>query len=176
MPQKRNPINFENAKSLWRIVMGRIVTVFLDQISEHQRDLTNSASGRTYGETICYVVSMVRRLTRTMGKLKVDPENLKKNFDMQKGLIIAEPLYIILASMGHPDAHEKVRSLTLKAQEEKRPLEEVIKEDTEIQPYIKKMTSHQRNILSDPSLYTGTAAKIAYRVAKNWQEKLNLKI
>jgi len=46
MPQKRNPINFENVKSLWKEFMPRIVTIYSDQISEHQRDLTNSASSR----------------------------------------------------------------------------------------------------------------------------------
>ena len=174
MPQKRNPINFENVKSLWRIVLGRITTVFLDQISEHQRDLTNSASGRTYSEIICYVVSMVKRLTRTMRKLQVDHKNLKKNLGMQKGLIAAEPLYIILASMGHPDAHEKVRSLTLQAQEEQRPLEEVALDDPAIESYVKKMTPYQREILSNPSLYSGIAAKKASKIAGYWQKKLNL--
>ena len=46
MPQKRNPINFENVKAMWKEFMPRIVTMYLDQISEHQRDLTNSASMR----------------------------------------------------------------------------------------------------------------------------------
>jgi len=41
MPQKRNPISFENVKSLWKEFMPRISTVYMDQISEHQRDLTN---------------------------------------------------------------------------------------------------------------------------------------
>ncbi|HUS80906.1 MAG TPA: lyase family protein, partial [Armatimonadota bacterium] len=44
MPHKRNPWNFENVKSLWKEFMPRMVTVYQDQISEHQRDLTNSAS------------------------------------------------------------------------------------------------------------------------------------
>ena len=52
MPQKRNPINFENVKSLWKIMEGHRLTLALDQISEHQRDLTNSASGRIYVEII----------------------------------------------------------------------------------------------------------------------------
>ncbi|MBI3632947.1 MAG: adenylosuccinate lyase [Candidatus Vogelbacteria bacterium] len=52
MPQKRNPINFEKVKSLWKIIFSRIDTIYLDQISEHQRDLTNSASSRTYGEIL----------------------------------------------------------------------------------------------------------------------------
>src|SRR3989344_4888830 len=83
MPQKRNPINFENVESIWKIVVARMSTVFMDQISEHQRDLTNSASARTYGEIIAYAVSMAKRLHRTMCKLKVDKTNLKRNFESQ---------------------------------------------------------------------------------------------
>lgn len=46
MPQKRNPINFENVESAWKKIMPQMITVYLDQISEHQRDLTNSLSQR----------------------------------------------------------------------------------------------------------------------------------
>lgn len=174
MPQKRNPINFENVKSCWKIVVSRIMTVFMDQISEHQRDLTNSASARTYGEIIAYVVSTTKRLTRTMKKLVVDHVNLERNLAMQKGLVVAEPLYIILAALGHSDAHEKVRALTLQAQHEQRPLEEIVVEDVEMKEYLEKMTPHQRQILSNPSLYTGIAAKKAKAVAERWKQKLEL--
>ncbi len=163
MPQKRNPINFENAKSLWKIVLPRIITVFMDQISEHQRDLTNSASARTYGEMIAYVVSTIKRLKRTMEKLVVDPENLKRNFEMQKDFIAAEPLYLLLASLGCPSAHEKVRKLTLKMQEEKITLREAINGDRELNPYIKEMTEEQKRVIIDPSKYTGIAGEIARR-------------
>ncbi len=175
MPQKRNPINFENAKSCWKILMPRIITVFMDQISEHQRDLTNSASARTYGETVDYAVVTAKRLTSTMKKLAVDHANLERNLEMQMGLVVAEPLYIILAALGHPDAHEKVRGLTLQAQREKIPLEEIVTNDPGMQDYLAKMTPYQRQILSDPALYTGVAAEKAQTVAKTWREKLRLK-
>ena len=174
MVHKHNPINFENAKSFWKIVAPRIMTVFMDQISEHQRDLTNSASARTYGEVLMYVVSTAKRLTRTMKKLTVDRTNLERNLAMQKGLVVAEPLYIILAALGHPDAHEKVRTLTLQAQRKGQSLEEVVVGDLELKDYLERMTPNQRQILSNPSLYTGIAVKKARMVAQRWQEKLGL--
>jgi adenylosuccinate lyase len=174
MPQKRNPINFENAKSLWKVVLPRIISVFMDQISEHQRDLTNSASARTYGETIAYVVSSAKRLTRTMQKLTVDRVNLERNLALQKGLVVAEPLYIILAALGHPDAHEKVRNLTLQAQRETRSLEELVARDAEMGEYLNRMTAYQKQVLSNPALYTGIAAKKAMKVAELWKQKLEL--
>ena len=174
MPQKRNPINFENAKSLWKVIAARMQTVFMDQLSEHQRDLTNSASARTYGEVIAYAVSMAKRLERTMKKLAVDRANLERNLGAQLGLVVAEPLYIILAALGHPDAHEVVRNLTLQAQREKHSLGEVMARDEELRPYLERMTSRQRQILAEPSLYTGIAAKKARAVAERWKERLGL--
>lgn len=174
MPQKRNPINFENAKSAWKIIAPRIITVLMDQISEHQRDLTNSASSRTYGEMIAYVVSTAKRLTRAMSKFTVDRTNIESNVGLQKGLVVAEPLYIILAALGHSDAHEKVRQLTLEAQRSKRTLESVVADDEEMKEYLTKMTPHQREILSNPSLYTGIATIKANAVASRWKQKLGL--
>lgn len=40
------------AKSLWMAMAPRVVTLYMDQISEHQRDLTNSASQRFTGEIL----------------------------------------------------------------------------------------------------------------------------
>ncbi len=174
MPQKRNPINFENAKSLWKIIAPRIMTAFMDQISEHQRDLTNSASQRTYSEIILYAVSIARRLDRTMQKIKVDKKNVSLNLSRNLGLTAAEPLYIMLAALGHPDAHEKVRELTLHAQKINSSLEAVALLDNELVPFIAKMTKKQKGILANPAEYTGVAARKATKIAKNWKALLRL--
>jgi len=174
MPQKRNPINFENAKSMWKEFMPRMLTLYMDQISEHQRDLTNSASSRFTAEILAAFYISVSRLDKTMQSLKVDKENLKKNFDMNKGLIVAEPLYILLAAYGHPDAHEEVKQLTLKAQSLKKPLQEIIKKEKSLQPYLKKFTKEQIRIISEPENYVGIASKKAEKVCEFW--KMELKI
>jgi adenylosuccinate lyase len=161
MPQKQNPINFENTKSCWKIVMPRIVTVFLDQISEHQRDLTNSASSRTYGEMVAYVVSMAKRMTKAMKKLNVNEVNLQKNFEMQGDLIVAEPLYLLLARRGHPDAHEKVKQLTLAARKENKTLFELLSTDEELVPYLRQIEEKQQAILANPEAYLGQTVEIA---------------
>ncbi|MBU1179688.1 adenylosuccinate lyase [Patescibacteria group bacterium] len=174
MPQKRNPINLENAKSIWKRIMPQMLTVYMDQISEHQRDLTNSASARSYPEIIAYTVSITKRLTRTMSKLKVDRANLRRNFEMQKDMIIAEPLYIILASLGHPNAHEKVKQLTLDAQAKQSSMIQLARIDPGLRPYFSKMTEKQKNILGNPELYTGIAARKAKEVAEYWQRVFRL--
>ncbi len=167
MPHKRNPINFENAKSCWKIIVGKMTTLYMDQLSEHQRDLTNSASSRTYGEIICYLVSMTKRMSKTMAKVRVDKESLKRNLEKTNSIFLAEPLYIILADMGHPNAHEKVKQLTLQAEKERKSLQLVAKEDAEVKKYYAKMSERYRNVLDNPVQYTGIAAKRAKRIANN---------
>jgi len=174
MPQKRNPINFENVKSLWKEFMPRINTLYMDQISEHQRDLSNSASSRFIPEILAAFYISVYRLNNTMKNLVVDKERLRKNFEMNKGLIVAEPLYILLAAKGHPDAHEIVRQLTLKAQQTKRPLSIIIKNEKSLQPYLKKLNKNQIEIIKNPEKYTGIASEKTEKICNFWKKTLNI--
>jgi adenylosuccinate lyase len=174
MPQKRNPINFENVKSMWKEMMPRIMTVYADQISEHQRDLTNSASMRFIPEILAGFFVSVRRLNKVMESLVVDKQNMKRNFELNKDMIIAEPLYILLAAHNHPDAHEYVREKTIESQKTKRPLKDIIKKDKAIRGYLAKFTKKQLDVINNPEKYLGIAAKKAEKVCNFWKKELRL--
>src|SRR5207247_2411149 len=79
MPHKLNPKNFEFVKSMWKEFMPRMMTVYMDQISEHQRDLTNSASSRFLAEFFTAFVYSLDRLRDAMKNLDVDNDAMKKN-------------------------------------------------------------------------------------------------
>ena len=175
MPQKRNPINFENIKSMWKEFMPRMLTIYMDQISEHQRDLTNSASMRFIPEILAGFYASVVRLNRVMSDLAVDKENMQRNFDMNKNMIVAEPLYILLAANGHPDAHEYVREMTLRAQMANKPLIQLVKSDKSIKKYLKQFNKKQLEILNNSEKYVGIAAKKTEMVCEKWMKELNLK-
>lgn len=175
MPHKRNPINFENVKSLWKEFMPRMMTVYADQVSEHQRDLTNSASSRFLPEIIAAAFVAAKRLNSAMEKLAVVKENIRKNFEMGKGIIAAEPAYILLAAAGHPDAHEYVRKLTLLSQQQGKTFQDVLFNDAVAQPYLKKMTKQQLQLLQNPERYTGIAAEKAEKVCRYWGKELKLR-
>jgi adenylosuccinate lyase len=172
MPHKRNPWNFEHVKSMWKEFMPRMMTIYADQISEHQRDLTNSASGRFVPEIVVGFVAAVDRLTRVLKKLVVDGKRMERNFEFTKEMVIAEPLYILLASMGHPDAHEAVRLLTLESQKTGKTLRELLVEKTELLSYLEKLTPSQREVLENPAKYIGQASKKAEKICDNWTKRL----
>jgi adenylosuccinate lyase len=121
MPQKRNPWNSEHVKSLWKAFMPRAVTFFMDQISEHQRDLTNSASQRFVADYITGFCLGASRMAAVAAGLAVDRERLLANLRGPGGGIpggvLAEPAYILLAESGVSDAHEVIRKITLAAGE-----------------------------------------------------------
>ncbi|MBU0951991.1 MAG: adenylosuccinate lyase [Elusimicrobia bacterium] len=171
MPQKKNPINFENVKSMFKIFMPRMVTVYLDMISEHQRDLTNSCSQRYIPELLVGFDSSVLRIIKVSGKLQVDEKGLAKNFNQSRDKVVAEPLYIILAYYGHPDAHEYVRELVKKSTETGMTLLGLMSEDNSVKPYFKKFTKKQKDIISKPEKYIGAADKKVDAIVKIWEDK-----
>jgi adenylosuccinate lyase len=170
MPHKRNPVSFEGVKSLWKKFMPQAVTMHLDQISEHQRDLTNSASQRYTQELLVVFDYCVRKLGRITARLEVDRERMHANFAISKDNIIAEPLYILLSYFGHPDAHEYVRRKNLQAYKEDKSLREVVEQDDEILAYLHKFTNEQKEKVFDAEKYTGIAAEKAEKVVSYWEE------
>lgn len=172
MPHKRNPWNFEHVKSLWKEFMPRMATVYMDQISEHQRDLTNSASGRFAPEMVAGLVLAADRLIRVMSRIVVDHEHMEHHLQASSARFVAEPLYILLAAAGHPDAHEAVRRLTLKADETGTPLLTLMAGDPELAPYQARFSERGRAVLADPRVYLGTAARKTAMVCDEWEERL----
>jgi adenylosuccinate lyase len=173
MPHKRNPIGFENVKSLWKKFMPQTITMHLDQISEHQRDLTNSASQRYIQELLVVFDYCIRRLTQIAERLAVDRKMMHTNFLRAQDTIIAEPLYILLSYYGHPDAHEYVRQMTFRAYNEQKTLKELITTDPEMLSYLDKFTDGQREKLFNPEQYTGRAAEKTKKIARYWDEELS---
>jgi adenylosuccinate lyase len=174
MPHKRNPINLENIKSMWKVFAPRMGTLYMDQLSEHQRDLTNSASSRFASEMLAALYLTAGRAGKIMGKLAVDKESMERNLGLNSEMIIAEPLYILLAAHGHPDAHECVKQLTLEAQKTGRPLRELVASDKGLKPYLERFTGEQRAVIENPVRYTGIASKKAEGVCRTWKERLGI--
>jgi len=174
MPQKRNPINFENVKAMWKTFLPRIITGYMDQISEHQRDLTNSATARFIPEMVVALYLSLKRLNKVMGRLVVDKDAMKKNFDSNSSFIIAEPLYILLAAHNHPDAHEYVRTLTLESQNTSKSVFSLFMDDPAMDQYRSKFTAAQLDLLQHPEKYTGIAVTKTESICDNWKNNLQL--
>jgi adenylosuccinate lyase len=171
MPHKVNPKNFENIKSLWKAYMPRMTTLFMDQISEHQRDLTNSASQRFLPELLTAFDYCTVRLNRAMSGLRVDEQAMRRNLNASKEQIIAEPLYILLALQGCPNAYERVRKLAREAREQGKSIMQMARQDPELRGYISKMRPEQQQVLDDPAKYTGQSSLRTVAVCEHWRRE-----
>ena len=185
MPQKRNPWNSEHVKSLWKAFMPRVNTFFMDQISEHQRDLTNSASQRfvaDYAAGFCLAIS---RMSAVIEGLGADRARLLANLRGDAGNagisggILAEPAYILLAETGVSDAHEVIRKITLRAERENLSFARALAAEPGVLEKIGgKMaglgiiTSPEDalSFFEKPERYSGLSAKKAKALAKKYKE------
>lgn len=201
MPQKRNPWNSEHVKSLWKAFSPRVMTFFMDQISEHQRDLTNSASQRFVADYVAGFCQAVERMTSVVQGLGVDRERLMYNLRGGPGSeagkpgeagqavragqgsgivggVLAEPAYILLAETGVSDAHEVIRRITLKAEQQALTFAEALEQDPEILARIGgKMAelglvpsaADALSFFRQPERYCGLAVKKARTLAAKYR-------
>ncbi|MEP7366855.1 MAG: lyase family protein [Acidobacteriota bacterium] len=175
MPHKRNPWNFEHVKSMWKEFTPRILTVLADVISEHQRDLTNSATRRFLPEIMIGFAEATERLTRQCGSLRVDTDSMRRHLDASSQASMAEPIYILLALAGLPDAHEYVRKLTLKG-DITRSLIDAVLADPDVAQYLGEGTVEQLEALRVPERYTGVAIRKTHEICTFWETALGLDV
>lgn len=170
MAHKRNPWNFENVVSISKQVLAQSLNANLNISSEHQRDLTDSASSRFYGLSPAGVANMAKRLTEVMGKIEVDEEAMRRNLKLTGGAIAAEPLYLLLEKYGHTGAHEKAKTLAHQALANGQKLAEAAQADQEASEYWQKFTDNEKAIITSPEAnYTGLAAKKAQAIVSRWK-------
>lgn len=182
MPQKRNPWNSEHVKSLWKAMCPRVITFYMDQISEHQRDLTNSASQRFIADYVAGFTMAVARMNSVVAGLQADRESMKRNLDNAggkvKGGVLAEPAYILLGEAGVNDGHEVIRKITLECEQSGKTFFEVLKTHSDayekITAQLEKLgVEDPENFFANPERYHGLAAKKSKRLAQKYAALMN---
>jgi len=173
MPQKRNPWNSEHVKSLWKAFSPRVATFYMDQISEHQRDLTNSASERFVPEYLAGLSAAANRMLSVLRGLAVDRERMAANLGMTGGAVLAEPAYILLAESGEADAHERLRRITLLCEEKGLPLKAALESEGVLPALTARLAAlgveGAPSFFEEPRRYRGRAAEKARRIGEKYR-------
>jgi adenylosuccinate lyase len=161
----------------------------MDQISEHQRDLSNSASQRFIADYVAGFCLAVSRMSGVIEGLGADRDRLMQNLhgDTSGGIsggVLAEPAYILLAESGVSDAHEVIRKITLKAEKENLSFAAALSADPEVLSRIGKkmaelgLVSNAADALSwfeKPEQYNGIAVKKAKMLAVKYRALMQKK-
>jgi adenylosuccinate lyase len=172
MPQKLNPSNTERICGLARIIRGS-VNASLESIAlEHERDISNSGVERiNIPEGFILTDYILRQMTSIVKGLSFDADNIERNLNMTLGLVLTERVMIELVAkgLGRQEGHELMRSLALKAWNEKRPLREVMEKDNEA---MRLITPAEMDEWLNPHTYIGTSVEQVDRVIIELKKKL----
>ena len=166
MPHKRNPHKSERISSLARVVRADLAVALENIALQHERDLTNSANERLIiPEAYILLDYMLSQASLVLSGLEFFPENIKRNLEMNSGLVMAERLMVSLTEkgMGRQEAHEFLRGASRRAVANKRHLKAELLSDPKISQYF---TLKEIDGLFDESSYIGKAVEIVERAER----------
>jgi adenylosuccinate lyase len=109
MPQKVNPIDFENAEGNLGIA-NALLTHYGQKlmISRLQRDLSDSTVRRTFGVALGHTLLAWNNITRGMSRVDADEKKIKQELN-EHWEVIGEGAQTILRAAGHSDAYESLK-------------------------------------------------------------------
>jgi adenylosuccinate lyase len=110
MPQKVNPINFENAEGNLGIA-NALLTHYGQKlpVSRLQRDLSDSTVRRTFGVALGHSLLAWINISRGMSRIEADEEKIKHDLDSHWE-VVSEGAQTILRAAGHSEAYESLKS------------------------------------------------------------------
>ena len=112
MPQKINPINFENAEGNLKLAnSGLEFFVSKLAVSRLQRDLTDSTVLRSYGMYCGYMLLSLKNIERGINQLEPNIKEITGQLNRSPE-IMAEAIQCILRKHGIPNGYEIIRKLT----------------------------------------------------------------
>jgi adenylosuccinate lyase len=176
MAQKRNPIQSENVTGLARVVRGFVFPTFESQVLWHERDLSNSSTERfTLPHVFTLLDEMFHKMNGVFSGLDVHADKMLANIESSKGLVMAEPVMMMLVGkgMGRQDAHEVVREASMEASATDRQLRDVLLERKELQGIVTK--EDIVNVM-DPANYVGGAREIVDKMVSAVEECVDKKV
>jgi len=157
MPQKINPIDFENAEGNLGIANSLLEGYARKlPVSRLQRDLSDSTVRRTFGTALGHALVAYVSLTRGMERVEADESAMRSELEVHWE-VVAEGAQTILRAAGVLQAYDQLKSLT-RGQD---ITEESFKHWIENLQVDEKIKSKLRSL--SPLSYVGLAEEIAGR-------------
>ena len=163
MPQKRNPISSVYITACTSMVRQLSAALLDAMVEDHER-----STGPWEIEWIAlpdiFVLSAgaLSQARFLLGGLQVDPARMRANLDITRGLIVSEAVMMGLGPhLGRQRAHDLVYDICRKVIATGRPLLDLLAEDAEISPHMKR---EELARLVDPANYLGLSGEMVDRV------------
>lgn len=140
MPHKRNPIVSERIAGLARILRGNAIASIENVALWHERDISHSSVERIIVPDSCIALDyMLDLMIKLITNLIVYPENMKKNLEITRGLIMSQAVLLKLVDkeITREEAYKIVQSHAMKVWEDKnKNLKEELVNSKEARKYL----------------------------------------
>ncbi|MGI9398794.1 MAG: adenylosuccinate lyase [Paracoccaceae bacterium] len=141
MPHKRNPVLTENLTGLSRLVRMAVIPAMENVTLWHERDISHSSVERNIGpDTTITLDFALARLTSVIKKLVIYPDNMIKNMNKFRGLIMSQRVLLALtqAGLSREDAYKLVQRNAMKVWEEGKDFKTELLNDPEVSRVLTK--------------------------------------
>ncbi len=158
MPQKVNPIDFENAEG--NLGVANSLFIHYDQkltVSRLQRDLSDSTVRRTFGTALGHSLLAWTNLQRGLKRIAPNEEKLKAELNAHWE-VVSEGAQTILRAAGKSDAYESLKEKTrgqVLTEADYKAWCDAIEVDDETRKRLKSLS---------PETYIGLAVELAKRI------------
>ena len=135
MPHKRNPVLTENLTGLARLVRMAVIPAMENVALWHERDISHSSVERGIAPDATITLDFaLNRLAGVIDKLVVYPENMVKNLNKFKGLVMSQRVLLALTQAGvsREDAYRLVQRNAMKVWEKGADFREELLADPEV--------------------------------------------
>ena len=166
MPQKRNPVSCVYITAMNATIRQLSASLFEAMVEDHERSTGPWEIEWIVLPQICTLTHATMEHTRKlMDGLEVHEEAMRKNLELSKGGIVSEAVMMGLArTMGRQKAHDVVYELCRRANQEDKPLLELLLEDPECKKAGVNKVELER--LCEPGNYLGYSEMMVDRVLK----------
>jgi adenylosuccinate lyase len=172
MPHKRNPIHSEWVIVLARMIRSHALLAMDVMVMENERDASAWKTEWIIIPEACVMMSsLLAHLDFTFGGLIVRKEQMLKNIDMLKGLLLSEQvMFKLTKSIPLPQAHEAVYEASMAAYEKGTAFLDELMAIPEISSQFERQ---DLEAALDARSYLGLSVDIARNVAKKVSAQLS---
>ena len=164
MPHKRNPVLTENLTGLARLIRMSVIPALENVTLWHERDISHSSVERNIApDTTINLDFALHRLTSVIEKLVIYPDNMLKNMNKFRGLVMSQRVLLALTQAGasREDAYKLVQRNAMKVWEQNKDFQEELLSDKEVRSFLTEEDIREK---FDLGYHTKNVAKIFHRV------------
>lgn len=135
MPHKRNPIGSEQITGLARLLRANAMAALEDVALWHERDISHSSVERIIlPDSFIALDHMLRRFTRIVGGLVVNPARMLENLHRSRGVVFSGSVLLELAKHGvsREQAYDWVQRNAMRSFAEERDFKDLLLADPDV--------------------------------------------